>query len=52
MKKLNLKSAVGLLIALGAGVAAFVTERDNQKKEQKIEDMENRITMLEQGRSE
>lgn len=52
MKNFNLKSAIGVIVALGAGVAAFITERENQKKEKKIEDMENRITMLEQERSE
>ena len=50
LKKINPKSAIGLLCAVGAGIIAFVTEIDNQKKEKKIEDMENRITNLEKQR--
>lgn len=45
--KINMKSVIGILFALGAGVAAFMTEIDNQKKDLKIEDMENRIANLE-----
>lgn len=45
--KIEPKSLVGLLFAVGAGVMAFFTEVDNQKKDKKIEDMENRITNLE-----
>lgn len=52
LKKINPKSLFGILMAVGAGIAAFATEIDNQKKEKKIEDMENRITSLEQQRSE
>ena len=51
-KKINLKSAVGIVCAMIAGIAAFVTEIDNQKKEKKIEDMEKRITNLENKESE
>lgn len=50
--KINLKSLVGLSLAVGAGVAAFMTEIDNQNKDRKIEDMENRITILEQKEAE
>ena len=52
LKKINPKSLFGILIAVGAGVAAFVTEIDNQKKDKKIEDMENRITNLEKREAE
>lgn len=45
--KINMKSLIGILFAVGAGVAAFMTEIDNQKKDAKIEDMETRITNLE-----
>ena len=50
--KFNPKSLVGLLLAIGAGVAAFVGEMDNQKKDKLIKDMENRITNLENKGSE
>ena len=49
MKKINSKSLVGLLFAVGAGVMAFFTEIDSQKKDKKLEDMEKRITNLEKG---
>ena len=49
LKKINPKSFIGLLFAVGAGIAAFVSEIDNQKKDKKIEDMETRIAKLEQG---
>lgn len=45
--KINTKSLIGILFAVGAGVAAFIGEMDNQKKDLKIEDMENRIANLE-----
>lgn len=51
-KKINPKSLIGILCAVGAGVAAFITEIDNQKKNKKIEDMENRISKLEEKGSE
>lgn len=51
-KKINPKSLVGLLVAVGAGIAAFFTEIESQKKDKKIEDMENRIAMLEQKEAE
>ena len=49
MKKINSKSLIGLLFAVGAGIAAFIGEIDNQKKDKKIEDMERRISDLEKG---
>lgn len=49
MKKINLKSSVGILFAIVAGLAAFFGEMDNQKKEKQIEDMERRISDLEKG---
>lgn len=52
MKKFNAKSLVGLLFAIGAGVAAFIGEVDNQKKDRKIEDMEKRIATLEEKGAE
>lgn len=50
--KINPKSLVGILAAVGAGVVAFITEIDNQRKDKKIEDMENRISILENKESE
>ena len=50
--KINVKSLLGILFAIGAGVAAFVTEMDNQRKDVKIADMENRILNLEQREAE
>lgn len=47
MLKFNPKSVMGVLFAVGAGIAAFVTEMDNQKKDKKIDDMEKRIKNLE-----
>lgn len=47
MSKFKSKSLIGVLFAIGAGVMAFCTELDNQKKEKMIEDMEKRITKLE-----
>lgn len=52
LKNINSKSLVGILFAVGAGIMAFVTEIDNQNKDRKIEDMENRITNLEQKEAE
>lgn len=48
MKIKSKKSIVGLLFAVGAGIMAFVTEIDNQKKDKMIEDMNKRITCLEE----
>ena len=47
LKKINPKSVIGLLFAVGAGITAFITERDNQKKDRKIAEMDKRITNLE-----
>ena len=52
LKKINSKSLFGILFAVGAGLAAFINEIDNQKKDRKIEDMETRITNLEQKGTE
>lgn len=46
------KKVIGILMAVGAGVMAFLTEMDNQKKDKKIEDMEKRILCLEQKKGE
>lgn len=50
--KINPKSLVGLSLAIGAGIAAFLTEIDNQNKDKKIKDIEDRITILEQKETE
>lgn len=50
--KIEPKSLVGVLFAVGAGVMAFFTEIDSQKKDKKIEDMETRIANLENKGSE
>lgn len=52
LKKINPKSFIGVLFAVGAGIAAFVSEIDSQKKDKKIEDMETRIANLEQKGAE
>lgn len=49
---LKSKSLVGILFAVGAGLMAFFTEIDNQKKDKKIEDMEKRISNLEEKGAE
>lgn len=50
--KINFKSLTGLLIAGFAGIMAFYTEIDNQKKDKQLKDMETRITNLENKGSE
>ena len=50
--KINLKSLFGMLIAVGAGIAAFAGEIDSQKKEKKMKEMEDRIANLEQKGAE
>lgn len=52
LKKINPKSLIGIAMAIGAGIVAFIGEIDNQKKEKKIEDMEQRIANLEQRETE
>lgn len=52
LKKINPKSLFGILVAVGAGIAAFVSEIDSQKRDKKIEEMENRILNLEQKETE
>lgn len=52
MSKRKAKALLGMLVALGAGVAAFFNEMDNQKKDAKMKDMENRILLLEQREAE
>lgn len=46
---MKLKATFGLLIAVGAGIAAFFTEIDNQKRNKEFEDMKQRISNLEKG---
>ena len=45
MKIDNLKSkpVVGVLVALGAGIIAFVAERASQAEAKRIDDLENKI---------
>ena len=50
--KINPKSLIGVLFAVGAGVMAFFGEIDNQNKDKKLKDMESRITNLEKKGSE
>lgn len=47
MKKLNLKSVIGILTAVVAGLTAFIGNVQDQKKEERILEMANRITNLE-----
>lgn len=49
---MNLKSVIGVLLAVGAGATAFFTEMDNQKKDKKIAEMETRIRNLEDKETE
>ena len=51
-KNVNPKALIGIICAIGAGISAFINEIDNQKKNKKIEDMENRILRLEEKGSE
>lgn len=50
-KHIEPKTLIGILCAIGAAVTAFVGEIDNQKRNKKIDDMENRIIKLEEERS-
>lgn len=45
--KFQPKSLIGILFAVGAGVAAFLGEIDSQKKDKEFEDLKNRVTNLE-----
>ena len=47
LKKINAKSLIGILVAIGAGIGAFYSERENQKKEAVIADLVKRVTNLE-----
>ena len=47
LKKINAKSVIGILVAVGAGIGAFYSEIENQKKEAIIADLAKRITNLE-----
>ena len=51
MKKVNLKTVAGILMACVASVMAFVSEMDSQKKDRLIEEMGERITKLENKES-
>lgn len=51
-KKINWTSFIGIFTAVGAGLIAFVSEIDSQRKDKQIADMENRISILENKESE
>lgn len=47
MKKPNMKSIIGVSVAIIAGITAFISNIDEQRKEARIEKMDERIRMLE-----
>lgn len=47
MKKFNLKSVIGVSVALIAGVTAFISNIQEQKKDERINLMDERIKKLE-----
>lgn len=47
MKKPNLKSIIGLSVAAIAGITAFIGNIQDQKKEERIDNMDERIKKLE-----
>ena len=50
MKKPNIKSVVGISVALIAGITAFVSNISEQKKDERIDKMDERIKMLESSK--
>lgn len=52
MKKINIKSVVGLSVAVIAGITAFISNIQDQKKEERIDKMDERIKMLESTKEE
>lgn len=47
MKKMNIKSVIGLSVAVIAGITAFISNIQDQKKEERIDNMDERIKILE-----
>ncbi len=52
MKKINSKSIIGLAVAGIAGIVAFISNIQDQKKEERINNMEERIKTLEENNKE
>lgn len=52
MKKPNMKSVIGISLAVVAGITAFISNITEQKKEERINDMDERIKMLESKEAE
>ena len=52
MKKPSSKSIIGICVAAIAGIAAFVTNIQDQKKEERINSMDERIKILEKAKEE
>ena len=50
MKKPNIKSVIGISVALIAGITAFVSNISEQKKDERIDKMDERIKMLESSK--
>lgn len=47
MKKINMKSIIGVSVAVVAGITAFISNIQEQKKDERINLMDERIRMLE-----
>lgn len=50
MKKPNIKSIVGISVAVIAGITAFISNIQEQKKDERIDKMDERIKMLESSK--
>lgn len=50
MKKFNMKSVIGVSVAVIAGITAFISNIQEQKKDERINQMDERIRMLESGK--
>ena len=50
MKKPNIKSVIGISVALIAGITAFISNISEQKKDERIDKMDERIKMLESSK--
>lgn len=50
MKKPNIKSVVGISVAIIAGITAFISNISEQKKDERIDKMDERIKMLESSK--
>lgn len=49
MKKFNLKTIIGFATAGIAGIVAFISSIQDQKKEERINNLEDRIKSLEEN---